>query len=485
MESGLTRRQIALAALVAISILIATVTSSDDEPVAPAPVGTAPEAAENEPPPVVRSALQRLQDSAEAGNVKDQLLLAIKYATANGVIKDQAEASRWYLMAAQGKDPAAMYEVSMRYRYGHGFSRSEAAANVWRQRAANAGIPEAQYEMAQAYGTVTGKGALISQHKSNDPSESSRQLVMWLTRASESGSAVAKHELAMVRLFGISKGGAERTGYLLPLPSVTASAMQLLTENADAGYWESQYALAELQQAGYADIKPDLAESNKWWQRLEAQTDAAVQASIARRYLATDSSRYSAGANTWKGKSLSYEDTNQVAFEWFSRAAAQGDAPALWQLAIMKYSGIGTSKDLQSAVQHHRKAAELGEVAAIYHLGLAYTDGNGVPKDYASALHWLNKAVAHEDLYGSNPVRSQAQSALGVLYENGYGVGKDLLIAYALYDLAAADSNQKANENLSRVAKLLKPEQLLEAQSLSRDWKPGSQISRRTSNAAS
>ncbi len=144
---------------------------------------------------------------------------------------------------------------------------------------------------------------------------------MWLTRASESGSAAAKHELALVRLFGISKGGADRTSYLVPLPSVTASAMQLLTENAEAGYWESQYALAELYQAGYADIKPSQTKSNEWWQRLDAQTDASVQASIGRRYLASDANQYRAGDNKWKGKSLSYGETNQVAIDWFGRAA--------------------------------------------------------------------------------------------------------------------------------------------------------------------
>lgn len=123
-------------------------------------------------------------------------------------------------MAAQGGDVHAMYEVSMRYRQGYGFTRNNAEADVWRQRAASKGHPEAAYEMGHIYGTVTGKGAVISQHKNNDLGESSRQLLMWLTRASESGSAVEKHELALVRLFGISKGGTGRTSYLVPLQSV-------------------------------------------------------------------------------------------------------------------------------------------------------------------------------------------------------------------------------------------------------------------------
>ena len=267
---------------------------------------------------------------------------------------------------------------------------------------------------------------------------------------------------------------------MVPLPSVTASAMQLLTENAEAGYWESQYALAELYQAGYADIKPSQTKSNEWWQRLDAQTDASVQASIGRRYLASDANQYRAGDNKWKGKSLSYGETNQIAIDWFGRAAIQANKDALWQLAVMEYSGIGTAKNLARALQLQQKAAELGQVEAMYYLGLAYATGDGVQKDYPSALHWLGRSVAYEDAYGSNVLRSHAQNAIGSLYENGYGVGQDLTLAYAWYSLASTGGYESSGSSLNRVARLLKPEQLLEAQNLSSDWKPGTQIRRRT-----
>lgn len=479
-------------AIALVAVLIVRIISCDgDEYAALVAIASdqaetpAPEAEKKAEPPVARSPLDRLKDSAGAGNLKHQLLLAVKYSTSDGVAKDQAEASRWYLLAAKSGDPHAMYEVSMRYRNAHGLDRSEKEANVWRQRAASAGIAEAQYEMAHLYGEVTPRGAVIAQHKNNDPGDSSRQLVAWLTRAAEAGYAPAKHELALVRLFGIAKGGADKAGYLLPLPTVTASAIQLLTENAEAGYWQSQHVLAELYQSGYADIKANPAESNKWWQQLEAQTDAEVLASIGRRYFAGEGIPYSAGANKWKGKALSQAETNRVAFEWFARAAAQGHANALWQLAVMSYSGLGTTRNIKSAVEFHQKAAELGQVEAMYTLGAAHAEGSAVPKDHARSIHWLNKAIAHEDVYGRNPIRPQAQNALGSLYENGHGVDSDVVIAHALYSLAAVGGDQKANDNLSRVAKLLKPEQLIEAESLSRDWRPGTPIGRRVTNATS
>lgn len=489
MKSNATlRRPLAVrAALLAVCVLLATVAGCS-EPEAPTAVTVAPEATEpveTKPAAIPRSPLEHLKDSAAVGNVNQQLQLAVKYSTGSGVDRDQSEASRWYLMAAQSGHPQAMYEVSMRYWHGLGLTKNEAEADVWRQRAASAGIPEAQYEMAHTFGVITGKGALISDKKNSDRGHSSRQLVMWLTRAAESGSAAAKHELAIVKLFGILTGGADKAGYLVPLPSVTASAIQLLTENAEAGYWRSQQFLAELQQIGNGEGQPNQAESDKWWARLDSQTDASVQTSIGRSYLATDGSRYRVGENKWKGKSLSFHESNKVAFDWFSRAASQGDADALWQLASMKYLGLGTSRDPQSAMQDHRKAAELGQIEAMYNLGIAYADGNVVPKDYTSALRWLNKTIAHEGAYGSNPLRSQAQSALGTLHENGNGVGTDLLTAYALYSLAAAAGDLKAKEHQTRVEQLLKPEQLLEAQSQARAWKPGSEFLRRAGSAGS
>src|SRR5688572_1406075 len=269
-----------------------------------------------------QSALDGLKRSAE-GNVANQLKLAVKYSTGEGVVKDQSEASRWYLRAAEAGDVQAMYEVSLRHRYGYGVAKNATNSNVWRQRAAVGGHPEAAYEMAHTYGTVDRRGAVISNEKAGDIGESSKQLVTWLTRASEFGSPMAKHELALVGLFGIYKDGAAKTGYLVPLPSAMSSALQLLTENAEAGSWQSQYALAELYQVGYGDIRPDSTESNKWWQRLDAQKDAAIQLSIGKHFRAGEPKRYAIYDKKWMGKDLSYDETNRLAFEWFGRASAQ------------------------------------------------------------------------------------------------------------------------------------------------------------------
>ena len=474
-------------ALIAVGVLVSIVINynefygDDSAPTTPTSVTIADEPSVSKLPPVARSPIDLLKHSAEAGNVKHQLTLATKYSTADGVAKDQAEASRWYLMAAQGGDVVAMYEISLRYRNGHGLTKNIAQADVWRQRAASEGHADAVHAIAHTYGVITSRGAVISKDKNADAGESSRQLVTWLSRAAESGSAAAKHELALVRLYGISRRRTNKTSYLVPLASATTAAVQLLIENADSGYWASQQVLAELYQTGYADIKPNPIESKKWWQRLNEQTDASVQVSIGAHYLAGDANQYLAGEkNKWQGKSLSYEDTNQIAFEWFARAGAQASRDALWQLAVMTYSGTGTSKNPAIALQLHQKAAELGQPDAMYHLGVAYTTGNAVPKDYASALHWLVRSASYEGAYGSNHLRARAQSALGALYESGSGMGADLVVAYAWYQLASADGSEDASERSTRLRQLLNSEQLLEAENLARNWKPGNRIGRRS-----
>ena len=278
--------------------------------------GATAQVSQSQTPQPRQSALDSLKRSAEAGNVANQLKLAVKYSTGEGVVKDQAEASHWYLRAAEAGDVQAMYEVSLRQKHGYGLAKNTAGSNVWRQRAAIRGHPEAAYEVARTYGTVDRRGAVISIDGAGDIAENPKQLVMWLTRASEFGSAMAKHDLALLRLLGIFKDGAVKTGYWVPLPSAMSSAIQLLAENAEAGSWQSQYALAELYQAVYGDIRPDSTESNKWWQRLDAQKDATIQLSVGRHFLAGDPKRYGVGDKKWMGKDLSYDDTNQLAFEF-------------------------------------------------------------------------------------------------------------------------------------------------------------------------
>ena len=144
--------------------------------------------------------------------------------------------------------------------------------------------------------------------------------------------------------------------------------------------------------------------------------------------------------------------------------AEQGDAPAQNILGQMYANGHGVPQDYAEAVKWYRKAAEQGDAPAQNILGEMYAYGRGVPRDDAQAVQWYRKAA--EQGFG------WAQYNLGEMYENGRGVHQNKILAYALYNLAAANKNplsaNKARGNRDRLAEGLSREALLRGQELAR-----------------
>ena len=64
---------------------------------------------------------------------------------------------------------------------------------------------------------------------------------------------------------------------------------------------------------------------------------------------------------------------------------------------------------------------------------------------------------------------ADAQNNLGLMYDNGEGVLEDDVTAYAWYNIAAANEGALAQKNKSIIANEMTPEQIAEAQKLSRE----------------
>ena len=56
------------------------------------------------------------------------------------------------------------------------------------------------------------------------------------------------------------------------------------------------------------------------------------------------------------------------------------------------------------------------------------------------------------------------------------GMPQDVVLAYMLMNLAAASGHRNAGEQRAGIARQMTQEQLDEAQSLSRNWKPGTPL---------
>ncbi len=125
-------------------------------------------------------------------------------------------------------------------------------------------------------------------------------------------------------------------------------------------------------------------------------------------------------------------------------------------------NGEGVAQDDAQAAEWYRKAAAQGYAGAQYSLGGMYANGEGVAQDDAQALEWTRKAAKQRI--------AEAQFNLGIMYADGEGVPQDYAQAHMWFNLAAAQGGKDATERRDKVTKSMTPDQIAEAQKLSREW---------------
>ena len=88
---------------------------------------------------------------ADQGDVDAQFTLGtiysfsqIMYAKGEGVLKDDAEAVRWYRLAAEQGYANAQFNLGVKYNFGEGVPKDDAEAVKWYRLAAGQGHAEAQ-----------------------------------------------------------------------------------------------------------------------------------------------------------------------------------------------------------------------------------------------------------------------------------------------------------------------------------------------------
>ncbi len=107
----------------------------------------------------------------------------------------------------------------------------------------------------------------------------------------------------------------------------------------------------------------------------------------------------------------------------------QAELKQLYELGDTAYG----KKNYREALQYTRKAVEGGYAPAQFSLGIMYELGHGVSKDLNQAIHWIRKAA--EQGYAN------AQDILASMYEEGRGVDKNIDEALSWY-LKAAEQNK-------------------------------------------
>ena len=128
--------------------------------------------------------------------------------------------------------------------------------------------------------------------------------------------------------------------------------------------------------------------------------------------------------------------------------------------------GEGVPQDDAEALRWYRLAADQGVANEQYNVGLMYADGRGVPQDAAEAVRWYRLAADQGD--------AVAQNLLGTMYRNGEDVPQDDVLAHMRYSLSASRATrglrERAVQGRDRVAGLMNPTEIAEAQRLAREW---------------
>lgn len=121
------------------------------------------------------------------------------------------------------------------------------------------------------------------------------------------------------------------------------------------------------------------------------------------------------------------------------KLAKQNDNEAYNNLAWLYHTGNGVEKDLDKAAEYYNKSGLLGNSDGYYSAAWVYYDSE--KKDYKKAFEYLQKGVEVDNL--------QCLNLLGIFYEKGYAVEKDMNKAISYYK-RAAQYNAYAANNLGK-----------------------------------
>jgi len=118
--------------------------------------------------------------------------------------------------------------------------------------------------------------------------------------------------------------------------------------------------------------------------------------------------------------------------------------------------------DFEGARKKFQWLAERGNPEAQLGLGSLYEEGIGMPRNYEQAINWYSKAAKQGF--------AQAQVRLARMYYFGRHVRQDNFLAYIWLTLAAEQGDETGRRNRDKVAKLMRSEQVAEAQKLASEW---------------
>lgn len=340
-----------------------------------------------------KKAAQLFNMSATRGDAEAQYYLGLLYLNGVGLPKQPEQAFNWFLAAAEQQYRDAQYELAQMYSKGIGTAENPAQTLHWLSAAADQGHADAQFFLALAMDS--GKGAPLNKNAA----------LGWLRLAAESGHLMAQrtlgqkllksekdHPEAIRWLKTAANGGDVVSIYLMGTvlrgdygqPADPVKAQELFLVASENGMAQGTTALAGMLEAS------QLEQAVQLYRKAAAQGDPQAGLHLGRL----------AG----QGKLEGLAPPHRV-IPWALAAGKAGDEQALAWLASQADGGLRAAQSAygqwlvsearaKAAIPYLQTAAEAGDIDAQYQLALLLTTGDGIAQDYIWAHAWLNIAAA-------------------------------------------------------------------------------------------
>jgi len=97
------------------------------------------------------AALKLLEPLAEEGDPRAQALMGLMYYHGRGLKQNDAEAAKWFILAADQGEPRAQFNLGVMHAEGQGVPQDYAEAIKWYRLAAEQGEARAQFNLGVSY----------------------------------------------------------------------------------------------------------------------------------------------------------------------------------------------------------------------------------------------------------------------------------------------------------------------------------------------
>lgn len=388
--------------------------------------------------------------------------------------RDFQTATSLYREAAEAGSPEGMYQLGLAYGNGLGVRSDWEEREKWMKSAAAAGHANARADVINRRYVIF----WTDEKKANDfltlredlePTKF-RQDISDLEELSSTGNAKASITLADLLFKGV-RHDDEKKRLIVDLPRDSRRAVALVTPVAEAGGTEAQLTLMRW---AFEDPNAVPGGADRWLDVLGKSSEPEVLLQLGRQFEIFDPKYYD--PKRLRGKELSAEDSSKESFRWYEKASNLGSATATYKVGSAYASGSGIWKDAAKAFEYYMRAAQAGSIDAQKALAVAYYLGQGVAKDWEKAYEWSLKAA-------TNPAASkyemrEALRRMYGLYVDGIGIERDLVLAYAWANVAAAAGDEEAAKLRNSVEGKLSAAEVREAQTLSSQYQLGDRIVR-------